>query len=68
VRVLYMPSWMLQCTNCQSHFKHSDIDDTGLLSYFFTPKPLFPPDGSELECPHCGHKATYQRTDLTYQA
>jgi hypothetical protein len=39
-----------------------------MLSYMFPAKPEFPPAGAELECPNCGLKATYQRTDLTYRA
>ena len=39
-----------------------------MLSYMFPAKPEFPPAGAELECPNCGRKATYQRTDLTYRA
>lgn len=41
------------------------IEDT-LESYFFPERPYFPEGGKEFECPNCGHKATYQRTDLVY--
>jgi DNA-directed RNA polymerase subunit RPC12/RpoP len=63
-----MPSWVLQCIHCKSEFTHSLIDDMKMLSYMFPAKPEFPPAGAELECPNCGRKATYQRTDLTYRA
>jgi DNA-directed RNA polymerase subunit RPC12/RpoP len=29
-------------------------------------QPSFPEGGRKFECPNCGHKATYQRTDLNY--
>jgi rRNA maturation endonuclease Nob1 len=63
-----MSNWVLECSNCQTVFTHSMIDETKMLSYFLPLKPAFPPSGSQLECPHCGSKATYQRTDLRYQA
>ena len=63
-----MPSWVLHCIHCKSEFTHSLIDDMKMLSYMFPAKPEFPPAGAELECPNCGLKATYQRTDLTYRA
>jgi len=44
------------------------IDDSGMLDYLLPLKPEFPPDGTRVECPHCGYKATYQRHNLTYQA
>jgi hypothetical protein len=68
VWVLKMPLWELECGHCKDKFTHSTIDDTGMLSYHFPLKPVFPPGGSELECPNCGKKSTYQRTDLLYRA
>ena len=62
-----MPNWVLECSNCQTVFTHSIVDETGMLGYFLPLKPGLPPSGSQLECPHCGFKATYQRTDLIYQ-
>jgi hypothetical protein len=43
------------------------IEDT-TLNFFEPPKPDFPEDGAELECPNCGNKDTYQRTDLIYHS
>jgi DNA-directed RNA polymerase subunit RPC12/RpoP len=63
-----MPRWELECANCKNKFTHSTIDDTGMLNYFLPLKPPFPSGGSEFECPNCGHKSTYQRTDLIYRA
>ena len=62
-----MPRWTLQCENCKFVFTHSMIDDSGALNFFEPPKPEFAEGGSELECPNCGHKATYQRTELSYR-
>jgi DNA-directed RNA polymerase subunit RPC12/RpoP len=61
-----MPNWVLHCVNCQKETVHSKIEDDGLLSLYLELKPEFPPDGDESECPHCGHKAFYQRYQLTY--
>jgi len=63
-----MASWVLNCAKCESKFAHSTIEDADLGSYFLPPKPQFPDGGAELECPNCGYKATYQRTDLKYLA
>jgi hypothetical protein len=63
-----MASWVLDCAKCELKFTHSMIEDAGLVSYFLTPKPQFPPGGSEFACPNCGYKAMYQRTDLKYLA
>jgi DNA-directed RNA polymerase subunit RPC12/RpoP len=62
-----MAIWQLECVNCNKTFEHSIVDESG-LAMFFPPKPEFPEGGSELQCPHCGHKAKYQRYQLTYQA
>jgi hypothetical protein len=53
--------------NCKKKFDHSVVDESG-LDIFFPSKPEFPDGGSELECPHCETKATYQRYQLTYNA
>jgi hypothetical protein len=43
------------------------IEDSGVANFFQPPKPEFPEGGTELECPNCGSKDTYQRHDLAYQ-
>ncbi len=60
-----MAAWGLNCANCNKQFARLAIEDT-LESYFFPAKPAFPVGGKEFECPNCGHKATYQRTDFVY--
>ena len=60
-----MPTWELGCVSCKEKFHHSAVDETGVNS-LFPIKPEFPEGGSELACPHCGAKATYQRHELTY--
>ncbi len=62
-----MANWMLRCQNCSNAFLHSVIAVKGVLDYFLPSKPESPDEGWELECPHCGHKGTYQRSDLFYQ-
>jgi hypothetical protein len=62
-----MASWHLECANCRKAFQHSRIEDT-LKNKFFAEKPSFPEGGAKLDCPHCGHKATYQQYQLTYRA
>jgi hypothetical protein len=44
------------------------IRDAGTPDFFLPEKPEFPEGGSELECPNCGHKDTYQRHELVYHA
>jgi DNA-directed RNA polymerase subunit RPC12/RpoP len=61
-----MATWQLECSHCKKKFDHSSVDETG-LNVFFPEKPKFPEGGSELQCPHCGNTATYQRYELTYQ-
>jgi len=63
-----MSRWTLKCENCSFPFTHSMIDDSGAVNFLEPAKPEFPEGGSELECPNCGHKDTYQRTDLMYSA
>ena len=63
-----MSRWTLKCENCSFPFTHSMIDDSGALNFLEPAKPEFPEGGSELECSNCGHKDTYQRTDLMYSA
>jgi predicted RNA-binding Zn-ribbon protein involved in translation (DUF1610 family) len=59
-----MHSWGLNCAKCNQNLAKFAIEDT-LESYFF-PAPDFPEGSKEFECPNCGHKGTYRRTDLVY--
>jgi DNA-directed RNA polymerase subunit RPC12/RpoP len=59
-------TWQLECVHCKKKFRHSEVDETR-LDIFSPAKPEFPQGGSEIECPHCGKTATYQRYQLTYQ-
>jgi hypothetical protein len=64
-----MASWVVKCKNCEVEFTHSKIaDDYKMSSYLWPLKPEFPEGGSPLECPTCGHSATYRQTHLTYRA
>jgi predicted nucleic-acid-binding Zn-ribbon protein len=63
-----MANWVLSCRKCKTNFEHSKIAVAGLANYFIPLKPEFPPDGIERECPNCGYKAFYQKTDIKYQA
>jgi len=60
-----MPTWQLECVGCKKKLDHSAVDETG-LNGLFPIKTEFPEGGSELVCPYCGTKATYQRHELTY--
>jgi hypothetical protein len=42
------------------------IPEDGVESFYLPQKPDMN-DGVELECPHCGVKDTYDRTDLVYR-
>jgi DNA-directed RNA polymerase subunit RPC12/RpoP len=64
---VFMPKWVLKCDNCNGEFTHSMITDMGAESYFLPQKPDLGED-AELECPHCGNKDTYDRSDLLYRA
>jgi DNA-directed RNA polymerase subunit RPC12/RpoP len=61
-----MPNWVLHCANCRKQFVHSEID--GQSSIHLAQKPDFSLGGDEWKCPHCQHKAIYQRYQLTYRA
>jgi len=60
-----MAAWGLNCANCNQNLTKFAIEDN-LESYFFPARLDFPEGGKEFECPNCGHKATYQRTDLVH--
>ena len=63
-----MDRWVLECRKCKVEITYSEIEDVGVPNLSFVPKPEFPPGGSEVHCHNCGHRAFYQRTDLTYRA
>jgi DNA-directed RNA polymerase subunit RPC12/RpoP len=62
-----MANWTFRCGNCHATFVHSQVEDKGIENYFWPQKPDFPLGGSEIECPNCRQKATYQQHALTYQ-
>ena len=63
-----MSQWMLTCSACGSEFAHSSVpDNRHLLPLELPHKPEFPAWGLDLDCPHCGESATYQRRDLIYR-
>jgi len=63
-----MSQWMLTCPACGRESPHSSIPNDGRSSELELPhKPEFPPWGLDLDCPHCGESATYQRRDLIYR-
>jgi hypothetical protein len=62
-----MAAWGLNRANCNQNLTKLAIQDT-LESYFFPEKPDFPEGGNEFECPNCGYKATYQRSNLVYMS
>jgi hypothetical protein len=55
----------LRALNCNRQFAQFNIEDD-LESLYLPVKPDLPEGGKKLACPHCGRKATYQRTDLFY--
>jgi DNA-directed RNA polymerase subunit RPC12/RpoP len=60
-----MAAWGITCLNCNRQFVQFNIEDD-LENLYLPVKPDLPKGGKELACPHCGRKATYQRTDLFY--
>jgi len=60
-----MAKWVLKCKGCEQLFTHSEIGNT-LADYFLPEKPKLPPEGLEMECPHCNTRAAYQPTELRY--
>jgi DNA-directed RNA polymerase subunit RPC12/RpoP len=58
-----MAAWVFTCANCDKQLAQFEIENT-VENYFFPEKPDFPKGGKEFECPNCGHKAMYQRSDL----
>jgi DNA-directed RNA polymerase subunit RPC12/RpoP len=62
-----MASWIISCINCRVAFEHAKINDYSLQDYLLPMRPTIPPEGVEVECPHCGHKAMYKTTDLFYR-
>jgi DNA-directed RNA polymerase subunit RPC12/RpoP len=58
-------SWALSCLNCGKDFAHSVIAYADAESYLSRPKPDLVT--TEYECPHCGHKAVYERANLIYR-
>jgi hypothetical protein len=63
-----MARWTLQCEKCNFPFTHSYIYNSNILNFFEPSKPEIPYGGEEHECPNCGHKETYMRHELVYQA
>jgi hypothetical protein len=58
-----MASWVLECVNCNIRPSKKD----SIENYFLPAKPVFPDGGQSMSCPHCGHSAMYQASDLRYQ-
>jgi hypothetical protein len=44
-----MPSWIVNCGECDSKITHSLIEYSGILSYFLALKPELKPQEAELE-------------------
>ena len=61
-----MAAWGITCLNCNRQFALFNIEDD-LENLYLPVKPDLPRGGKEFACPHCGHKATYQQTDLFYK-
>jgi DNA-directed RNA polymerase subunit RPC12/RpoP len=61
-----MAKWNLKCPYCKNDFTHSLINDYSLSEFLMPMKPALPDDGTEIECPNCGHKATYRMHQLIY--
>ena len=57
-----MALWSLNCLKCGKQFAHSVIAYPNAESLLYRPKPSL--ETNEYECPHCGHKAVYERANL----
>jgi len=69
-----MEQWVLNCRECNQDFAYTQdkltktraADDAfGWLG--LEPKPDFPPDGLNLECPNCGTTSLYQRHQFLFR-
>ena len=63
-----MSRWVLSCAECNEDFTHAEkAEIQSLISDPFTgrlPKPDFPDEGLELECPHCKKRSLYKKSQL----
>jgi DNA-directed RNA polymerase subunit RPC12/RpoP len=62
-----MAAWVIACVNCKVPFVHTKIDDYKLMDFLDPRKPEISPEGARVECPNCGHRSLYYRTDLIYR-
>lgn len=60
-----MARWVLECPSCNKEFTQSQIGtNLKLADYYIVPKPDFPTDGLQLECPNCKKASLFQRHEL----
>jgi DNA-directed RNA polymerase subunit RPC12/RpoP len=66
-----MRRWVLNCAECDKEFTHTEKAEmqspssdpfTGRL-----PKPDFPDEGLQLECPHCKKRSLYKKSQLVLE-
>ena len=65
LKVNIMAAWVLACVMCNVKFVHTEIGDERLIDFLDPIKPNMPTEGVELDCPNCGRRGLYHRTDLT---
>ncbi len=58
--------WVIKCKECGTECVYAEITSEGTANYFFPKKPELP-KGFMFDCPKCGRKNRYSRTDLVYQ-